>query len=254
MGLTRRREGHVEILTLDRPEARNAIDPEITRAMDAALDELEADPAVRALVVTGAGSEAFCSGVDLKVQAAEGIGGVVSEKGGFAGLIERQFPKPLIAAVNGYALGGGLEIVLACDIAIAADHATFASTEVRWGQLADGGGLIRLPNRIPLAIAAELVLTGRRIDAARAAAIGLINHVVAPDQLLEKAIGLGQAIAENSPIAVELSKQLLLEALSMPEKEAWRVNASYSERIYAEKDWLEGPAAFVSKRDPQWSR
>jgi len=204
------------------------------------------------VVLTGAGDKAFCAGVDLKVQAAEGIAGVMSEKGGFAGIVQRDFPKPLIAAVNGHALGGGMELMLACDLAIAAEHALIGSTEVRFGQLADGGSLIRLPNRVPLAIAAELVLTGEPISAARAAHWGLVNAVVPGERLLEEALALAERIARNSPRAVELSKGLLYAALSVPDAEAWELNDRYSERIHATGDWVEGPVAFAEKRKPEW--
>jgi enoyl-CoA hydratase/carnithine racemase len=254
MGVGRERHGSVEILTIDRPEARNAIDPETTRAFDEIFDELEADSEVRAVILTGAGDKAFCAGVDLKVQAAEGIAGVISPKGGFAGIVQRNFPKPLIGAANGHALGGGLELLLACDIVVAADHAQIGSTEVRFGQLADGGSLIRLPNRIPLAFAAELVLTGEPVSAARAAEIGLINHVVPADDLLPTALRIADQIAASSPVAVRLSKGLLYEALSLREDEAWQLNDEYSARIHHTDDWVEGPVAFVERRDPTWSQ
>jgi enoyl-CoA hydratase/carnithine racemase len=253
MAVRRERHGYVEILTIDRPETRNAIDPATTRAFDDAFDELEADPAVRAVILTGAGDKSFCSGVDLKVQAAEGIGGVISEKGGFAGIVQRRFPKPLIGCANGHALGGGLELLLACDLILAADHALLGSTEVRFGQLADGGSLIRLQNRIPFALAAELVLTGEPIEAARAAEIGLINRVVPADDLIPAGLELGAQIANNSPPAVMLSKALLAEALSVPDREGWLLNDEYSARIHRTEDWVEGPVAFVEGRDPRWS-
>lgn len=253
MAVRRERHGAVEVLTIDRPEARNAIDPETTREFDEAFDELEANESVHVVVLTGAGDKAFCAGVDLKVQAAEGIAGVISEKGGFAGIVRRNFPKPLIGAVNGHALGGGLELLLACDLVVAADHARIGSTEVRFGQLADGGSLIRLPNRIPLAIAAELVLTGEPISAQRAADIGLVNAVVPAEQLLPKALELAELIARNSHKAVVLSKGLLYEAHGMRDEAAWELNDRYSEQIYVSDDWVEGPVAFVEKRKPRWA-
>jgi enoyl-CoA hydratase/carnithine racemase len=253
MAVRRERRGAVEILTIDRPEARNAIDPETTDAFDAAFDELEADDEVQVVILTGAGDKAFCAGVDLKVQAAEGIARVISEKGGFAGIVQRNFPKPLIAAVNGHALGGGLELMLACDMAICADHALVGATEVRFGQLADGGSLIRLPNRLPLAIAAELVLTGEPISAERAAHWGLVNAVVPAAELMPKALELAELVARNSPRAVALSKALLYDAQSVRDADAWRLNDSYSEKIHVAADWVEGPVAFVEKRTPEWA-
>jgi crotonobetainyl-CoA hydratase len=253
MAVQRERIGQIEILTIDRPEARNAIDPPTTRAFDEAFDELEADPEIHAVILTGAGDQAFCSGFDLQVQAAEGIGGVMSDKGGFAGIVQRDFPKPLICAVNGHALGGGMELMLACDVVVAADSALIGSTEVRFGQLADGGSLIRLPNRVPLAVAAEMVLPGEPISAPRAAHWGLVNHVVPAAEVRAKAIDVAEAIARNSPKAVRLSKDLLYQALSLREREAWPLNDAFSARIHAEADWVEGPVAFVEKRKPEWS-
>jgi enoyl-CoA hydratase/carnithine racemase len=253
MAVRRERHGAVEILTIDRPEARNAIDPATTREFDDAFDELEADDSVHVVILTGAGDKAFCAGVDLKVQAAEGIAGVISEKGGFAGIVKRNFPKPLIAAVNGHALGGGLELMLACDIVVAADHARIGATEVRFGQLADGGSLIRLPNRIPLVLAAELVLTGEPVSAERAASMGLVNAVVPANELLGHALALADLIARNSPRAVVLSKGLLYEAHGVRDAAAWELNDRYSEQIYVTEDWVEGPVAFVEKRDPRWA-
>ena len=168
MPLKRERHGHVEILEIDRPEARNAIDPAITEEFDHAFDEIERDDEVRAAILTASGEKAFCAGVDLKFQAEHGVDAVISPKGGFAGIVQRSFPKPLIAAVNGHALGGGLELILACDLAIVAEHAELGVTEVTLGQLADGGSLIRLPNRIPFVWASELILCGSRISGRRA--------------------------------------------------------------------------------------
>jgi len=254
MAVRRERRGAVEILTIDRPEARNAIDPRTTSDFDDAFDEIEEDDEVLVVVITGAGEKAFCAGVDLKVQATEGLDGVMSEKGGFAGIVQRNFPKPMIAAVNGHALGGGLELMLACDMAVCADHALIGSTEVRFGQLADGGSLIRLPNRIPLAIAAQLVLTGEPIDAASAAHWGLVNAVVPAAQLMDRTLELAEQVAANSPRAVRLSKSLLYEAQGLGDEEGWALNDRYSERIHAAADWVEGPVAFVEKREPTWDR
>ena len=254
MGLRRERLGHVEILTIDRPETRNAINPELTQAFDAAFDELEQDDMVRAVILTAAGDKAFCSGVDLKFQAAEGVAGVISDKGGFAGIVQRDFPKPLIAAVNGHALGGGLELVLACDVSVVADHAQLGATEVTLGQLADGGSLIRLPNRISFALAAELILTGERISAQRAAEIGLVNSVCPGAELRDRAVELAETIAANSPAAVRLSKRLMYEALALQEPEGWKLNDDYGRLIQESPDYVEGPVAFAEKRAPRWER
>ena len=163
------RRDHIALLTLNRPEARNAISPEVSQTMAALLDEIEADSALRAVVVTGRG-EVFSAGADLKVVAAGGANDIARGKGGFAGLVTRDFPKPIIAAVNGPALAGGFEIVLSCDLVVAADTARFGIPEVKRGLMAAAGGLIRLPKRVPLAIALELAMTGDPIDAQRALA------------------------------------------------------------------------------------
>src|SRR5690349_10482265 len=170
----------VAILTLNRPEARNAISPEVSQAMAQHLDEIEADPALRIVVITGRG-EVFSAGADLKVVAQGRANDIARGKGGFAGIVSRDFPKPVIGAVNGPALAGGFEIVLSCDLVVAADTARFGIPEVKRGLMAAAGGLIRLPKRVPLAIALELAMTGDPIDAERALQLGLVNAVVPAD-------------------------------------------------------------------------
>ena len=174
----RERRGHVEILTINRPEARNAINGDVSVGMAAALDELEADDGCWVVVLTGAGDKAFSAGMDLKAFASGEGGAIMGGSGGFAGITQREFPKPIIAAVNGAALAGGCEIMLSCDLVVAADHATFGIPEAKRGLVAGAGGLIRLPKRLPLAIALELALTGDSIDAPRALQLGLVNRVV----------------------------------------------------------------------------
>ncbi len=206
---------------------------------------------MRVVVLTGAGERAFCAGVDLKALG-QGTEGFVTEKGGFAGITQRDFPKPLIAAVNGTALGGGFEIALACDLIVAAEHATFGFPEVKLGLLADGGGLIRLPHWLPLPIAKELVLVGEPIDAQRALALGLVNRVVPMARLREEALALAQQIARNAPLSLRLSKQLMHQALNLPSSEAWKVNNEFMARIMQTQDSQEGPQSFVEKRSPQF--
>src|SRR6476646_4501442 len=210
------RRGHIALVTLNRPDARNAISPEVSQAMAGLLDEIEADDELRAVVLTGAG-DVFSAGADLKV-VAQGCGmDIARGKGGFAGVVNRDFPKPIIAAVNGPALAGGFEIVLSCDLVIAAETARFGIPEVQRGLMAAAGGLIRLPKRVPLAIALELSMTGDPISAERALALGLVNRVVPVEQVLDEACALAERIGENSPIAVRLSRQLVREAAEMPE-------------------------------------
>jgi enoyl-CoA hydratase len=180
----RERRKNIEILTINRPEARNAINGDVSEAMSAALDELEADKECLAVIITGAGDRAFSAGMDLKAFASGELGRIASVPGGFAGVTQRDFPKPLIAALNGHALAGGCEIMLACDMVVAAHHATIGIPEAKRGLIAGAGGLIRLPRRLPLAIALELAMTGEPISATRAYELGLVNRVVASEAVL----------------------------------------------------------------------
>ena len=247
----RHREGQVEILRLNRPEARNAISPEVSNAMVELLDAAEADPEVRAVVVTGTGP-VFSAGADLKVVAQGGADKIAMVKGGFAGLVQRDFPKPLIAAVNGPALAGGFEIVLSCDLVVAADTARFGVPEVQRGLMAAAGALIRLPKRVPLAIALELTMTGDPITAERALQLGLVNRVVPAEQVLDEAVAIAERIGENSPVAVRVSRRLVKEALDLTEAEAWVRNDERAMEVFAGGDAIEGATAFAEKRKPVW--
>jgi enoyl-CoA hydratase/carnithine racemase len=243
--------GHIALLTLNRPEARNAISPEVSQAMAGLLDEIESDDKLRAVVLTGAG-DVFSAGADLKV-VAQGRGmDIARGKGGFAGIVNRDFPKPVIAAVNGPALAGGFEIVLSCDLVVAADTARFGIPEVQRGLMAAAGGLIRLPKRVPLAIALELAMTGDPIDAQRALALGLVNRVVTGAEVLDAACAIADRIGENSPIAVRLSRQLVREAAEMPEADGWRRTNELAVQVFASGDAVEGATAFAEKRKPVW--
>jgi len=246
------RRGQTALVTLNRPEARNAISPEVSEAMVGILDDAEADPDVRAVVVTGAG-EVFSAGADLKVVAAGRALDIARVKGGFAGIVSRDFPKPLIAAVNGPALAGGFEIVLACDLAVAADTARFGIPEAKRGLMAAAGGLIRLPKRVSLAIALELAMTGDPIDAGRAYQLGLVNRVVAPGSVVDEALGLAARIAENSPIAVRMSRRVVREAVDLDEAQAWQRSNELSVEVFASGDSIEGATAFAEKRPPVWN-
>ncbi|MCK4176897.1 crotonase/enoyl-CoA hydratase family protein [Aciditerrimonas ferrireducens] len=248
----RERRGHVEILTINRPEARNAINAAVTTAMADALDELEADQDCWVVVLTGAGDKAFSAGMDLKAFAAGEGAGIMGNRGGFAGITQRDFPKPIIAAVNGSCLAGGCEIMLACDLVVAAEHAVFGIPEVKRGLIAAGGGLIRLPKRLPLAVALELALTGEPIDAGRALQLGLVNRVVPLDRLLSEALVLAEQIAANAPLAVRWSKKVMKEAMDLPEAEAWKRNQEATAVVFTSADAMEGPRAFAEKRPPVW--
>jgi enoyl-CoA hydratase/carnithine racemase len=245
------RRGHTALVTLNRPEARNAISPEVSRAMVDVLDALEGDDDVRAVVVTGAG-EVFSAGADLKVVAQGRALEIADVKGGFAGLVTRDFPKPLIAAVNGPALAGGFEIVLSCDLVVAADTARFGIPEVQRGLLAAAGGLIRLPKRVSLAVALELAMTGDPIDAARAFELGLVNRVVARDRVVDEAVALAERIARNSPVAVRTSRRLVRASVDLTEDVAWELNTTLSVEVFSSGDSIEGATAFAEKREPVW--
>jgi enoyl-CoA hydratase len=248
----RRGEGdEVALLTLNRPEARNAISPEVSQTMAILLDDLEADDSVRAVVLTGKG-EVFSAGADLKVVAQGGAADIARAKGGFAGVVSRNFPKPLIAAVNGPALAGGFEIVLSCDLVVAAETSRFGIPEVQRGLVAAAGGLLRLPKRVSLAVALELAMTGDPIDATRALALGLVNRVVPADRVVDEAVSLAQRIGENSPVAVRASRQLVREALEMSEEEGWRRTNELVIPVFESGDAVEGATAFAEKRTPVW--
>ena len=248
----RERRGHVEILTINRPEARNAVNGDVSHGMSSALDELETDDDCWVVVLTGSGEKAFSAGMDLKAFASGEGASIMGAPGGFAGIVERTFSKPIIAAVNGAALAGGCEIMLACDLVVAADHATFGIPEVKRGLLAGAGGLLRLPKRLPLSIALELALTGEPIDAARALALGLINRVVPSAQLMDEAVALADLIAENAPLAVRWTKKVILGASSVGDAEGWALNAEAVGVVFTSADAMEGPVAFAEKRKPRW--
>ena len=249
----RERRGHVEVLTINRPEARNAINGAVTAAMSAALDELAEDPEAWVVVLTGAGDKAFSAGMDLKAFAAGEGAAIAGAPGGFAGLAKRDFQKPLIAAVNGSALAGGFEIMLCCDLVVAADHARFGIPEVSRGLIAAGGGLVRLGKRLPLALALEMALTGDPFDAERALQIGLINRVVPSDRLMDEALALAERIAENAPLSVRRSKEVLRLAAELPEAEGWQLSDRAMAEVFSSPDALEGPVAFAEKRAPNWT-
>ncbi|HEV3188474.1 MAG TPA: crotonase/enoyl-CoA hydratase family protein [Acidimicrobiales bacterium] len=247
--ILRERRGHVELLTINRPEARNAINRATAIALSDALDECETDDDVWVVVLTGAGDKAFSAGMDLKAFATGEF--PITDKG-FGGLTKRDFPKPLIAAANGSALAGGFEMMISCDMVVAADHAMFGIPEASRGLVAGAGGLIRLPKRVPLTIAFEMALTADPISAARAYELGLVNHVVHGDVVLDVAIALAERIAKNAPLAVRTSKDVMRRAGELTEADAWVVNDEAFAMIGLSGDAMEGAVAFAEKRDPNW--
>jgi enoyl-CoA hydratase len=251
--LLRERQGHIEILTLNRPEVRNSINAAMARRLSDAFDELETDDDCWVVVVTGSGDRAFCAGMDLKAFAAGEGAAMMGWPGGFAGVVERTFAKPVIAAVNGPALAGGFEVMLWCDLVIAVEGASFGIPEVTRGLMAAAGGLVRLPKRIPRAVATEMALTGRPIDADRALALGLINRVVPAGRLLDEALALAAVIAGNAPLPVRASKRVMQLVADLPEPEGWAINHAANPPIFESGDAIEGAVAFAEKRPPRWT-
>ncbi len=247
--------GHVALVTIDRPEARNAINGEVAAGLEAAVDATEADDDIRAVVLTGAGREAFCAGADLKEVSAGRGSALRTERGGFAGFVYRERSKPWIAAVNGKALAGGTELVLACDLVVAVRQAAFGLPEVLRGLIAAAGGLYRLPRAIPPNIALELILTAGQLDAERAHGFGLVNRLVADvEGLREAALALAAEIARNAPVAVRQSLRVAREANSGLDETALRaLTRDAFEHVAASEDFKEGPRAFIEKRAPRWT-
>lgn len=258
MSIRTEREGSLLLVTIDRPEARNALSLEMSRALAEAWRELRDNAALRVAILTGAGDKSFCAGADLKEAAAyyASLTPIARrERGerepGFGGLTRNLDPgKPVIAAVNGHCLGGGLELALACDIRLAAEHATFGLPEVRWGILPGAGGTQRLPRAVPLGIALEMLLTGEAIDAATALRIGLVSRVVPAARLLEEARELGARIAGNAPLAVQAARAAALRGRHLPLEEGLRLEEFYAEPLRASEDAQEGIRAFAEKRPP----
>lgn len=243
------RRGPVLVITINRPEARNAVDGACSRLLRDAIDELDASDELRVGVVTGSGG-VFSAGMDLKAFLA---GETVSIPGrGMGGFGETPPEKPLIAAVEGWALGGGFEMVLACDLVVAAATARFALPEVKRGGVAGGGGALRLGQRLPTALALELTLTGDAMSAERAAAMGLVNQVVPEGQALRAALALAERICANGPLAVAASKAIVRNASAWPAESAWSEVRALIAPVIASEDAREGAAAFVAKRPPVW--
>jgi crotonobetainyl-CoA hydratase len=250
--------GHVLVITLNRPDARNAVNLDLTVGVGEALDHAEADPSIWVVVITGAGDKAFCAGADLKEAAAGRLsdnGDARLQRWGFAGYVRHFISKPTIAAVNGFALGGGTELVLASDLAVAADTATFGLPEVKRGIFAGAGGAFRLPRQIPQKVAMEAILTGRPITAQRALELGLVNRVVPLDGLLDSALELAATICENAPLAVQVSKRIargITEQDIPVEAVDWERTGLEGGILMRSEDAREGMVAFAEKRAPRW--
>jgi enoyl-CoA hydratase len=250
-----RKEGNVAVITINRPEARNAVNTAVARGIEDAVDQLEADDEVWVGILTGAPTGKgyiFCAGADLKQMSVD-PGGMMTERGGFAGFVKRKRTKPIIAAVDGPALAGGTEIVLACDLVVASRTAVFGVPEVKRNLIAAAGALFRLPRKLPRNVAMELVLTGRLdFPAERAHHFGLVNALCDEGQALAGARRLAAQICENAPLAVRESRRVLLESTDEPDEVGWRLSAEGMGKMFGTEDFNEGLAAFVEKRAPHW--
>lgn len=246
--LTERR-GRILIVTINRPEAKNACNAAVSHGLAAAMDTLDDDPGLSVGIVTGAGGS-FCAGMDLKAFAR---GENVAVEGRGLGFTERPPVKPLIAAVEGYALAGGLELALATDLIVASRSSAFGIPEVKRGLVAAGGGVLRLPERIPYQIAMELALTGDNLPAERAHELGLVNVLAEPGHALEAAIELAERITANGPLAVAATKRVIVESRSWSPEDQWREQVKIIMPVFASKDAKEGAVAFAEKRPPNWT-
>lgn len=246
--LTERR-GRVLAITLNRPDARNAVNGALAQGIAAALDELDADPELQAGVLTGAG-KGFCAGMDLKAFVAGESPHV--EGRGFAGITQRSADKPLIAAIEGFAVAGGLEVALSCDLIVAARGAKLGIPEVKRSLVAAGGALLRLPRRIPYHVAMELALTGDPIPAERGYELGLVNRLAEPGAALDTALELAEAVAANAPLALAASKRIVVESAGWDPNEAWLKQGEIAGPVFVSEDAREGATAFAEKREPVW--
>jgi enoyl-CoA hydratase/carnithine racemase len=236
----------VLVVRIDREAKRNAIDPPTTEGVGLALDRLDDEPELWAGVLTGTAT-VFSSGTDLRA------GMSSTERGGNYGIIERRRLKPLIAAVEGYALGGGMEVVLACDLVVASTTATFGLPEVQRSLVPTCGGMFRAPRALPLNVARELLLTGDPIDAERAERLGFVNRLVAPGAAADEAVALARRICRNGPVGIRETMQVLNGLVAADDVRAWELTRSAESVIYAADDTKEGVAAFFERREPRWT-
>jgi len=238
--------GRVRVITLNRPKAKNSVNTALGLALVAAIEELDGDDGLTAGVLTGADG-GFSAGMDLKAFASEG------PPKGFNDFLQKGSKKPLIAAVEGFALAGGLEIALSCDLIVAAKGVKIGIPEVNKGLFAAGGGLFRLPNRVPYGVAMEMALTSDPILAEQAAEWGLVARLAEPGKALEVATELAERIAKNAPLAVAASKQIIRDSRGLTEEESWALQGPALGKVFTSEDAKEGPRAFAEKRDPNWT-
>jgi dehydration protein DpgD len=253
------KKDHVAYVTLDRPELLNAMDLRMHEELASAWDDIEADDDVRVAVLTGAGERSFSVGQDLQERARLSKQGIPPTTFGSRGqpgwprLTERfSFSKPVIARVNGYALGGGFELALACDIIIASDRAVFGLPEAQWGLVPGAGGVFRLSRQLPLKVAIGYLLTGRRITASQALRLGLVNEAVVPERLDQCVAEWSDDLLRSAPLSVRAIKEAALRSLDMPLEQAFTTEFTWEQRRMHSQDAIEGPQAFAEKRKPVW--
>jgi enoyl-CoA hydratase len=244
-------QGPFAIVKINRPEARNAVNGAVAQGIEAAIDRIEEDDDIWAGILTGE-PPVFCAGADLKEINAGNAGSLATSRGGFAGIVQRERIKPIIAAVDGPALAGGTEIVLSCDLVVASTSARFGIPEVKRSLVAAGGGLFRLGRKLPLNIAMELTLTGDPIDATRAHHFGLVNRLVEPGEALSAAVALAEQVCANAPVAVRESRKIVLEATHADDELGWKMSFEGMAKAMSSEDFGEGLTAFIEKRPPQW--
>jgi enoyl-CoA hydratase len=246
--LTEKR-GHVLVLTLNRPQAKNAFNAAMSQALSDAIDQFDADPALRVAVLTGAGGS-FSAGMDLKALL-KGEQSATPKRGGF-GMMARPPEKPLVAAIEGYAVAGGMELALCADLIVASETSQFGLPEVKRGLVAVGGGLVRLPSRIPYHVVMEIALTGDMVPAQRLHELGLISRIVRQGEALNAAIELAERIASNAPLALNATKQILTRARDWTDADAWGEQRKLARTALMSQDAKEGARAFAEKRAPVW--
>jgi enoyl-CoA hydratase/carnithine racemase len=245
-------ENHIALVTLMRPNSRNAINAAVTRDLAAAVKQVEQDPEIRVAILYSSHAQVFCAGADLKEVAEGRISGLSTPDGGFAGFVDARREKPWVAAVRGFAVGGGFELTLSCDMIVASEDASFGLPEVRRGLFAGAGGVYKLPQVLPRNIALELIATGGVLTAHRAEVFGLVNYVVPSDEVLTAALALARLIAGNAPLSVKASLHVARRALKMPAGDLRALSDEHAKSISGTQDAIEGPRAFLEKRAANW--
>ena len=242
---------HVGMITLNRPEARNAVNGDVAEGLEKAIDQIESDPDIW-IGILKANGPTFCAGADLKEISQGNANRLFTKKGGFAGIVKRERNKPLIAAIAGGALAGGTEVALSCDLIVCSTETVFGLPEVKRSLVAAAGGLFRLPRALGMAPALEAIMTGDPIPSERAYQLGMVNKVVAPDQVVDEALALAERINVNAPLAVQASRRVAINALTDSDDDLWKAGNMEFAEIAKTEDYKEGPRAFVEKRAPVW--